>query len=64
MSLFRPGNVMNTTTTIQADGEWVADPESCSPRASRDTGMRTNDILIQQTFNLNTGWESRNSSVA
>ncbi|PWY71155.1 integral membrane protein [Aspergillus eucalypticola CBS 122712] len=63
VTLFRPGNVVNTTTTIQGDGAGVAHPDSYSPRASRDTVMRTNDILIQQTFNLDAGWESRNSSV-
>ncbi|GKZ24864.1 hypothetical protein AbraIFM66951_001709 [Aspergillus brasiliensis] len=64
VTLFRPGNVMNTTTTIHADGAGVARAGSFSNKANRDDpDMRTNDILVQQTFNLDTGWDAGNDNI-
>lgn len=59
VSVFRPGNVMNITTTVQRDGLGIGEGSQLSTRGSCDTDMRANDILVQQTFHIDTGRPSR-----
>ncbi|PWY66526.1 hypothetical protein BO94DRAFT_613772 [Aspergillus sclerotioniger CBS 115572] len=61
VEIFRPGNVMNITTTVQREelGLGIGEGSQLSTRGSCDTDMRANDILVQQTFQINTGRPSR-----
>ncbi|PYI06938.1 hypothetical protein BO78DRAFT_342208 [Aspergillus sclerotiicarbonarius CBS 121057] len=60
VSIFRPGNVMNITTTIQREELGFGDESQLSTRGSCDTDMRANDILVQQSFHISPSRPSRN----